>query len=161
LKLQQLRVGVSQLTLDSGWGVSLRVSGAKECGRGERGLSLGCGNGILLDGGSHWLSRAAERLLVVRAAACVKAKASLRVHIEWPPGTGINCSKLLSFLPADVIGDWLGCVRRAVSRNTRTCLGVSERLKNEVLLVWVLILIFCLQQRSQYLNASIRTPKAH
>lgn len=148
--------------------MSLRVSGAKECGRGEGGLSLGrwklrvsCGNWMLLDGGPHWLSRAAERLLVARAAACITAKASLMVHMEWPSGTGINGSKLLSFLPTDAIGDWVGCVRGAVSQNTRTCLGVSERHKNEVLLVWVLIVTFCLQQRSQYLNSSIRTPKAH
>lgn len=93
--------------------VSLRVSGARKYRSGGRGQSQGSwkprvssGNKMLPDGGPHWLSRPAERLLMVRAPACSTAKPSRMVHIAWPPGTGIICSKLLSFLPAVATGVW-------------------------------------------------------
>lgn len=143
--------------------VSLRVSGATEYQSSWK-PRVSSGNKMLLDGGPHWLSRPAERLLMVREPACATAKPSLMVHIAWPPGTGIICSKLLSFLSLMrlEIGR-IRYVRGAVSRSSETCLGpgVSERRKNEVHLMWVLIVTSCLQQRSQYPNSSIRTPETH
>lgn len=74
--------------------------------------------------------------------------------------TGIICSKLLSFLPADATGDWED-TSEGQCPGAQEPVWARERRKNEVPLVWVLIVTSCLQQRSQYPNSSIRTPETH